>query len=122
MQEDRKSGREKGKAKFRPLGAAAPDHQWAAFWQEEHEEAFKTFKRLVENAVELQVPDMEGSRSGNNPFHLWVDACAYGVGASLFQGPYSETAFPADNHHTSLRLSTWCTKQEVERRYLETKI
>ena len=64
---------------------------------------------------------MEGSRSGRNPFHLWVDACAYGVGAGLFQGPFAGDAIPADNYYTSLGLSSWCTKQEVERRYHEPK-
>ena len=31
LQEDRKSGRKRGKAKFRPVGPAAPDHSWAPF-------------------------------------------------------------------------------------------
>ena len=62
---------------------------------------------------------MEGSRSGRNSSHLWLDACAYGVGAGLLQGPFETTAIAADTHYTTLGLNTWCTKQDVERRYHE---
>ena len=87
LQEDRKSGRKRSRAKFTPTAPAAPDNNWATFWKEPHEEAFKKLKTLVTTAVELHVPDMEGARLKTNPFHLWVDACAYGIGAGLFQGP-----------------------------------
>ena len=80
LQEERKAGLKKGKAKFMPLGPAAPDNNWALFWQEEHENAFNLLKNMAACAVELQVPDMEGSRKGTNPFHVWLDACQYGIG------------------------------------------
>ena len=63
---------------------------------------------------------MEGGRLKTNPFHLWVDACAYGIGAGLFQGP-PVTSEPnaVDTHYQTLGLTTWCTKIELERRYQE---
>ena len=76
---------------------------------------------MATNAVELQVPDFEGSSLGTNPFHIWVDACAYGIGGGLFQGPMTEAPAHNTTHYQVLGLPTWCTKQEIERRYQELK-
>ena len=65
-------------------------------------------------AVELQVPDMEGSRKGTDPFRVWLDACQYGIGGGLFQAPPLEAA--ADGPPTCyqvLDLPTWATKGEL---------
>ena len=87
LQADRKAGKKKGgKAKFKPLGPAAPDDNWAPFWTTAQEESFKAFKRLTVAAIELQVPDYEGAMNGTNPLHLWPDACGFGIGAGLFLG------------------------------------
>ena len=123
LQADRKAGLKKGRARFTPTGPAAPDHKWAAFWNQECEEAFEALKRLTTQAVELQVPDMKGAADGSNPYHLWLDACAYGIGAGLFQGP-STTEKPtgvAQTHYEVLRLPTWSTKLEIGRRYQDLK-
>ena len=63
---------------------------------------------------------MEGARLKTNPSHLWVDACAYGIGVGLFQGP-PVTSEPnaVDTHYQTLGLTTWCTKVELGRRYKE---
>ena len=76
---------------------------------------------MATNAVELQVPDLAGAHSGENPFHMWLDACAYGIGGGLFQGPpLDEPDTPMVNtHYQTLGVTTWCTKQEIERRYQE---
>ena len=84
----------KGKAKFRPLGPAAPDDAWAPFWTESQEESFKALKRLAVTAIELQVPDYEGAMNGTNPLHLWPDACGFGIGAGLFQGALKKRTDP----------------------------
>ena len=63
---------------------------------------------------------MEGARLKTNPFHLWVDACAYSIGAGLFQGPPTTSGSNTlDTHYQTLGLTTWCTKVELERRYQE---
>ena len=76
---------------------------------------------MAANAVELQVPDFEGSRLGTNPFHVWLDACAYGIGGGLFQGSSLNCSLdtPTPTHYQTMGLPTWCTKQEIERRYQE---
>ena len=78
---------------------------------------------MAANAVELQVPDFEGSRLGTNPFHVWLDACAYGIGGGLFQGSSLNCSpdMPPPTHYQTMGLPTWCTKQEIERRYQELK-
>ena len=118
LQADRKAGIKKGKAKFRPLGPAARDTAWAPFWTESQEESFKALKRLAVTAIELQVPDYEGTMNGSNPLHLWPDACAFGIGAGLFQGA-PKTVTAASTHYEVLVVPTWCTKVIVERRYHE---
>ena len=55
LQEDRRNGKKKGRAKFTPIGPAAPDHAWAPFWNQEAETAFQSLKQMAANAVELQV-------------------------------------------------------------------
>ena len=61
LHEERREGKKKGKAKFRPLGPPAPDDNWAWFWGEAQEESFQALKRLAVTAIELQVPDYEGA-------------------------------------------------------------
>ena len=39
--------------------------------------------------MSLHTPDFEGASRGENDFHLYLDACNYGVGAGLFQAPAS---------------------------------
>ena len=103
---ERRSGKKKGRSKFTPTGPAAPDHAWASFWNQDAETAFQSLKQMATNAVELQVPDFEGSRLGTNPFHIWVDACAYGIGGGLFQGPMTETPAHDTKHYQVLGLPT----------------
>ena len=123
LHQDRASGKNKGKARYRPLGAPAPDNKWAPFWTVECEAAFVSLKKLAGQAAELQVPDVAGAGDGSNPLHLYPDACAYGVGAGLFQAPIRvETgAEEGRNHYQTLGVSTWATKMQVERRYNEKK-
>ena len=70
LHKERKAGKKRGKAKFRPLGSAAPGNPWAPFWDNPHEESFESLKRLAVTAIELQVPDYEGAMNGTNPLHL----------------------------------------------------
>ena len=95
LQADRKAGKKKGKAKYRPLGRAAPDENWAPFWTDACEEAFLALKRLAIAAIEIQVPDYEGAMDGTNPLHLWPDACGFGIGAGLFQGTPKKSTDPS---------------------------
>ena len=117
LQSDRKAGKKKGgKAKFRPLGPAAPDDNWAPFWTNAQEKAFKALKRLTITAIELQGPDYEGAMNGTNPLHLWPDACGFGIGAGLFQGNPKKRTDPS-TYYDILGVPPWCTKAIVERRY-----
>ena len=81
LHEARSQGKNRGgKAKFTPTAPGAPDDSWAPFWNEACERAFNQIKLMVQNAVDLSVPDFVGAGDGTNPFHLWPDACGYGVG------------------------------------------
>ena len=120
LQQKRKSGEVKGKAKFLPPSKARPEGaEWPTFWTKECEESFVALKSMVVNAVELQVPDFAGAADGRNPFHIWPDACAYGVGAGLFQGFPLDVSDRPDSHYSCLNLPTWCTKLEVDNRFKE---
>ena len=44
LQEDRRNGKKKGRAKFTPTGPAAPDHAWAPFWNQEAAHVFQSLK------------------------------------------------------------------------------
>jgi len=118
LQADRKAGKKRGKAKYRPLGRAAPDGNWAPFWTNECEEAFLALKRLAIAAIEIQVPDYEGAMDGTNPLHLWPDACGFGIGAGLFQGSPKKSTDPS-TYYDVLGVPSWCTKTIIERRYHE---
>ena len=66
------------------------------------------------------MPAFKGAATGKNPFHLWPDACAVGIGAGLFQGPHeSETGGGEINHYVTLGVSSWCTKYVIVKRYNE---
>ena len=92
LQGERKAGRRKCKARYLPNSSAPEDGSWPWFWNPDCEAAFKTLKQLVVDAVELQIPHFAGAAEGSNPFHIWPDACSYGVGAGLFQGYPQETS------------------------------
>ena len=113
LQDNRRSGKTRGKAKFLPPSRASVDDAWPYFWSQSCEESFEALKRLVLNAVELVVPDFEGASKGTNPYHLWPDACAYGVGAGLFQSQGEGKAEAEDNFYTRLSIPTWEPKQTL---------
>ena len=71
---------------------------------------------MAVTAIELQVPDYEGATDGTNPLHLWPDACAFGVGAGLFQGTPKNRTDPS-TYYDILGVPTWSTKAVIERRY-----
>ena len=121
LHEARKNKLHKHKAKYRPTSKPPADGSWPSFWNAECEEAFTTLKNMVIAAVELQVPDFVGASNGTNRFHIWPDACNYGVGAALMQGyPKGVSAHP-DSYYTLLASNTWCTKVELVAKYGELK-
>ena len=81
-----KAGRKLPKgAPHPPASEIEPD-----WWKEPQAKAFATIKAMVSQAVELNTPDFSGAASGRNPFHVFLDASGYGVGAGLFQAPAAE--------------------------------
>ena len=93
---------------------------WPSFWPEACEQAFNTLKRLVTHSVDLQVPDFKGAGRGDNLFHIWPDACAYGIGGRLFQGyPQDSTAPPS--YYTEIGVPFWASKAEIVAQYGELK-
>ena len=74
----------KGPRKVAPAPALL-NNAWPDFWNQEAESAFIQIKKLAVDAVSLHFPDFEGASSGTNPYHLYVDACDFGVGGGLFQ-------------------------------------
>ena len=121
LQEKRRSGQKKGKARYLPLGRTADDQTWPDFWDQSCEESFQCLKQLAINAVELQVPDCDGASDGTNPYHIWPDACAYGIGAGLFQGYSAKATDAPESYYSLLGLNTWVTKAELEGRYRDLK-
>jgi len=116
MQQKRAANPKRSKSKYLPKPKVNPDDAWPSFWNQECEDAFLTLKRLVISAVELNVPDFEGSMNGTNIFHLWPDACQYGIGAGLFQGSRigsTETM----TAYAILGLQNWVTKSDIEKRF-----
>jgi hypothetical protein len=119
LQQKRRDKTTRGKARYQPLGAAAElgDKSW---WTAECESAFEQLKQFVKDAVDLAIPDAEGAASGKNPFHLWPDACNYGIGAGVFQSTpddgAGETGLYAD-----LGVPTWVTQQEITAAYSKAK-
>ena len=82
-----------------PSGGHESD-PWPEFWNSVCEQSFHDVKALVIGATELVVPDYEGAASGQNPFILMLDACAYGIGAGLFQGSPDSTL--QGSHYSTL--------------------
>ena len=123
MQQKRAASPRKSKAKYLPKPKPTdPGAPWPSFWSQECEDAFLALKRAAVHAVELQVPDFEGSHDKTDVFHLWPDACKYGVGAGLFQGSRPDKTDPELlSAYEILGLYNWCTKGEIERRYQQIK-
>ena len=124
LQENRRKGY---KSRAQPVKPPPDDGKvesgevaWPSFWSEACEQAFNTLKRLVTHSVDLQVPDFKGAERGDNLFHIWPDACAYGIGGGLFQGyPQDSTAPPS--YYTVIGVPTWATKAEIVAKYGELK-
>jgi len=121
LHEARKNKTHNRKAKYQPPAKPPADGSWPSFWNTDCEESFDTLKKMVINAVELQVPDFAGARDGSNRFHIWPDACNYGVGAALMQGYPKGTSSHPDSYYSQLGLNTWCTKVELVAKYGELK-
>ncbi len=102
-----------------PPSRPPADGSWPAWWTQECEDSFHTLKSLVVQAVELQVPDFAGSANGTNLFHIWPDACSYGVGAGLFQGYPREVSEVPGSHYHALGVPTWATKADIVERFRE---
>ena len=80
LQENRRKGY---KSRAQPMKPPPDDGKvesgevpWPSFCSEACEQAFNTLKRLVAHSVDLQVPGFKGAERGDNPFHIWPDACA----------------------------------------------
>ena len=124
MQQKRAANPGRSKSKYLPKPKAGdPSDPWPSFWSQECEDAFLALKRAAVHAVELQVPDFVGAQNKTNVFHLWPDACKYGVGAGLFQGTRMDVKEPELllSAYEVLGLNNWCTKNEIERRYQQIK-
>ena len=74
LHEARKNKTHNRKAKYQPPAKPPADGSWPTFWNKECEESFVTFRNMVINAVELQVPDSVGASKWSNRFHIWPDA------------------------------------------------
>ena len=118
LQERRRSGKKQPKGKYCPLGAPAPDDDWPSWWTQECENAFLAVKDMVRGAMELAAPDYEGGASGRNKYHLYPDACNYGIGSALFQAP---KASDNDTLYTQLGVPTWATKLDMDRRIAQVR-
>ena len=82
------------------LSEKVPDGSpWPSFWSQECETSFQKLKELAAQAVNLACPDLEGAQSGTNPFHLYPDACQYGVGAGLFQAQRTTSEMVKNSLH-----------------------
>ena len=100
-----------------PAEAKGDDPPW---WGEEQKNSFDSIKKAVKNAVLLNSPDVQGGADGSNPYHLYVDACAYGVGAGLFQASVTEgVKEDSRSLYEVLGVTTWSTKAEVVKAYHE---
>ncbi|CAE8641381.1 unnamed protein product [Polarella glacialis] len=110
----------KGSAKYQPPAAVTAEApEW---WGDEQREAFETVKQMVQHAVTLYAPDLQGAADGSNPLHLFVDACSYGVGAGLFQGvPKSASATGVEDFYALLGIEKWATKAEIEKGFQDTR-
>jgi hypothetical protein len=85
---------------------------WPAWWTSACEASFQAVKRMVSESIWLFVPDLEGAASGANPFHIYLDACSYGIGAGVFQKPTKDAQLL--DHYQVLNVSVTSTKGEVE--------
>ncbi|EYB94572.1 hypothetical protein Y032_0170g268 [Ancylostoma ceylanicum] len=54
-------------------------------WSAEHENAFKTLKKVLSEAPVLAQPNIEKARDGSRPFVIYTDASRVGLGAVLAQ-------------------------------------
>jgi hypothetical protein len=114
-------GKKQGRRKVPPApGLTLDKSTWPDWWTDGGEHAFQTLKRANVEAVNLAVPDLVGSHNGTNPFHLFPDACNYGVGAGLFQPSLGISAKGA-THYSTLMVPPWATKAEIERKYQDLK-
>lgn len=109
-------GPKKGRVK-RPLAPAAGDNpaDWPDWRGEPQEKACSELKRAAAQDVSLYAPDFEGAAAGTNPFHVYVDASKYGIGAGLFQAPPGDAKASEGSHSQILGIAPWATKQEVLR-------
>ena len=101
----------KGPRKVAPAPALL-NNAWPDFWNQEAESAFIQIKKLAVDAVSLHFPDFEGASSGTNPYHLYVDACDFGVGGGLFQCQKNRTD-EGPCHYSVLGVPKWGTKRDV---------
>lgn len=62
-------------------------------------------------AITLFVPDFAGAASGRNPFHVYLDACGYGIGAGLFQRPPEQDELL--DYYKMLNVAPNSTKLEI---------
>lgn len=74
-------------------------------WSIAREKAFRQLKRLIVRAVDLNIPDTAGARSGVFPFFVLPGACTYAVGAGLFQFGPRETAVSLESNMRKEDLS-----------------
>ena len=57
--------------------------------------------------------DMDGAIDVSRVFHLWPDACAFGVGSGLFQGPAkNNTSDAQDDAYSVLGIPDWASKKQ----------
>ena len=128
MQQKRAVSGRKSKSKYMPKPKpVAEDSPWPSFWSQECEDSFLALKRICIHSVELMVPDFQGAHNKTNVFHLWPDACKYGVGAGLFQGSKVPATGSAngDSENMSLCLSAYeilgvptsSTKGHIDQKY-----
>ncbi|CAE8623312.1 unnamed protein product, partial [Polarella glacialis] len=88
---------------------------WPSWWTNECEAAFIEIRKMVASAISLFVSDFAGAADGSNPMHVYLDACAYGIGAGLFQKPKFEGNDSSWCPYRLLDLPTACAKVEIEK-------
>ena len=98
----------------KPQSADETNASWPAWWTSEMEAAFVESQKIVASGVMLGVPDFRGAADGSNPFRIHVDACAYGVGAGIFQLPAANSTDGGDDYYTVLKVPKGATKQEID--------
>ena len=114
LHEKRASGQKCVKSRYLPKPRDHGD-AWAEFWSEEAEDAFLRLKNMTVHAVELSTPDFVGAHDGGNKFHLWADACKFGVGAGLFQGAPTNAGKLLATYYDVMGVQPWASKAEIDR-------